>query len=286
MQPINMQPTIITRPIASIGRYFGGKALLARHILPWLPPSERYIEPFGGLFSVGLNHLHQDRTYCELNKRVFNLLLQIQQQPSALTYALVNSDRSKEALKVCWEPSAEPLEDARRYYWVCVTRYCGGGTNWDSGISVDGLRRASAHRMQRIGNLSRKLSGVSVRHTDGIETMLSSEFNCPTTLAYVDPPYGGQGRRSRDSRHEQGRPRRQYACDLNNHEPLINALQQFQGMVVLSGYLSSLYCSELADWTQVDIQTRDQTGGERTDSLWLNPAAHRSLERQLSLPLA
>ncbi|HWK90144.1 MAG TPA: hypothetical protein VNP72_09120, partial [Longimicrobium sp.] len=59
-----------------------------------------------------------------------------------------------------------------------------------------------------------------------------------------------------------------------DHAQLAEVLHSVRGMVVLSGYPCDLYDRELyPDWTRVSRKALADGARERTEVLWLNPAA-------------
>lgn len=63
------------------------------------------------------------------------------------------------------------------------------------------------------------------------------------------------------------------------HVELLDLLNGLVGMVVLSGYPSELYESALSGWHKVSRLAHADGGGERTECLWINPAAMCGLEQ-------
>jgi len=59
-----------------------------------------------------------------------------------------------------------------------------------------------------------------------------------------------------------------------DHRELARALQDLEGMVVLSGYRCALYDELYASWRRVERQARTNSQyGTATESLWLSPTA-------------
>jgi hypothetical protein len=80
-------------------------------------------------------------------------------------------------------------------------------------------------------------------------------------FVYCDPPYLPSTRRRR----------RVYRFDLDEdrHRALLAVLKRVGCPVMLSGYLSSLYDEELAQWRRIDCLERTQAG-IAMESIWLN----------------
>ena len=67
------------------------------------------------------------------------------------------------------------------------------------------------------------------------------------------------------------------------HVELLEALDAFQGAVLLSSYAHPLYADRLGHWTTVRRTTRNQANDVRTEVLWLNPVAARHATLDLEL---
>jgi len=91
-------------------------------------------------------------------------------------------------------------------------------------------------------------------------------------LIYFDPPYimETRTRKLNGYRHE---------VTTDWHEAAALLLRQHEGPVVASGYASSLYAElyESYGWLRVDSNAVVNGGGNRTESLWLNPAVQEAL---------
>lgn len=95
--------------------------------------------------------------------------------------------------------------------------------------------------------------------------MIATYGQAPDVLLYVDPPYLGETRTSRQYLHELSRP--------EEHLELLDALLSCRSAVVLSGYPSPLYDEALTGWQRIEIATTTRQGntrGERTEVLWIN----------------
>lgn len=146
---------------------------------------------------------------------------------------------------------------------------------------------AQAPRLNRLklawakypGNLAavgRRLAGVLIETRPAIEVIRGHDT--PDSLFYVDPPYVHETRR-RITRKDSARGYR-HEMDLDDHAELLAALQEVQGMVVLSGYPHPIYDDALRGWERRETQARISAGrgtGTRTEVLWLNPACGAAL---------
>lgn len=80
------------------------------------------------------------------------------------------------------------------------------------------------------------------------------------TFWFIDPPYLPETR---------GAKRYRYDMTREQHEQLLELVQEIEGMVMLCGYPSDLYDRELSDWQRHEF-TVTTRGGLRTEVLWMN----------------
>ena len=78
---------------------------------------------------------------------------------------------------------------------------------------------------------------------------------------HADPPYLLATRSGKQYRHEM--------TDAD-HEALLAALKAHPGPVILSGYHSPMYDSELSGWNIIERKAYNQNGDRRTEVLWCN----------------
>jgi DNA adenine methylase len=88
-------------------------------------------------------------------------------------------------------------------------------------------------------------------------------------------PYDLKYRGGKGTAHRSG----MYAHEMTSgdHEALLETLLSIEGMVVLSGYPAPLYDDALAGWRRVERAALADGARERTEVLWINPAANERL---------
>ena len=114
-----------------------------------------------------------------------------------------------------------------------------------------------------------RLTQVVFENADALE--LIGRYRTKRTLLYADPLYLGH---------------RNYYPDAfrqKRHFELLMTLRASPALVVISGYRSELYSKLLPDWRAVHAAARADTTSkrpnDRTETLWLNPAAAEALQR-------
>lgn len=97
-----------------------------------------------------------------------------------------------------------------------------------------------------------------------------------STLHFVDPPY------VHETRVETAK-NSAYRFEMTNaqHAELLNALKELRGAVIVCGYNSDLYNNALTGWKRVTRTTAANGSAgsvQRTECLWINPAAQQKQE--------
>lgn len=265
-RPYSVQPT---RPVL---RWHGGKWLLAPWIIGEMPRHRVYVEPFGGAGSV---LIRKSRCYAEiwndLDGHVVNLFQVLRSdRASELVEKLRLTPFSSEEFSSAYEESDDPVERARRLVTRSFMGFGSNGHNRLTGFRSNSNRSGTtpAHDWvnypDALVTIIERLQGVVVLNRDACEVM--SGHDGPETLHYVDPPY------VMETRSDAGAD---YAHEMNDsdHESLLDFLDGLQGMVMLSGYPHPLYDERLSHWRRITRKALADGAKERTEVLWLNPAA-------------
>ncbi len=273
----------MTAPLRPLLRWHGGKWLLAPWIIGHFPPHRIYVEPFGGAASV---LLRKPRAYAEvyndLDAELVNLF-RVLRSPDAprLVEQLRLTPFARDEFLSAYGPCDEPVEQARR---MIVRSFMGFGATGSTG-HLTGFRSNSnrsgttpAHDWRNYAGLLPeiidRLAGVVIENRDALVVMATHDG--PDTLHYVDPPYV-HATRSLVNPHC---AKHKYRHELDDaaQARLLESLRGLAGMVVLSGYPHPLYDDALVGWSRVERSALADGARERTEVLWINPAAVVALE--------
>lgn len=116
-----------------------------------------------------------------------------------------------------------------------------------------------------LANAVERFQGVQIENRCALD--LAKDFDEPTTLFYVDPPY------PEDTRSKRWRQAYSMECDTDFHVHLINMLKKLSGAVVVSSYPNDLYESELKEWKRVEKEVNTISHGSKaTEVLWIKEA--------------
>ena len=264
------------RPVEVSGppvKYFGGKWSIAPWIIATFPPHECYVEPFAGGASVLLRKpLSTIEVMNDLNNEVVNFFEILRNRPVELVRAIELTPYARAEYELSFEPTAEPLERARRFYVRNRSSFGAGegksrtGFRFQTDNSTRGTRIVD--EWARVDNLleaALRLKQVIIERDDAFAIM--KRYDRPKTLFYVDPPYVWNTRSSADS----------YASELNDsdHGRLADTLKGLTGMVVLSGYRSALYDELYTGWQRIEREVATNGKSKRVECLWLSPNTTR-----------
>lgn len=264
-----MIATTKSRPLL---RYHGGKWILAPWIIGHFPEHRVYVEPFGGGASV---LLRKPRAYAEvyndLDTEIVNLFAVARDRGDELVNTLELTPFARDEYRESFIESADPIEQARR---TLIRSHMGFGSNALNRAIKSGFRNNStrsgtlpAHDWAKLPNtltntISR-LRGVVVENKPACA--LIEQMDGPDTLFYCDPPYVPETR----STLMHGNHGYAHEMTVEQHEELAALLNRVQGMVILSGYPSSLYERLYAGWRRVERPALADGARHRTEVLWM-----------------
>ncbi len=189
---------------------------------------------------------------------------------------------SRVEFNCAYENTDDPIEQARRLI-VRATMGFGsaGATKGKTGFRLDTKRNSAtaqriwARQPDNLAAVASRFAGVLIENRSAIQCM--RDHDTASTLHFVDPPY------VHDTRVETAK-NSAYRFEMTNeeHTELLNVLKELRGAVIVCGYNSDLYNNALAGWKRVTRTTAANGSAgsvQRTECLWLNPAAQSKQER-------
>jgi len=254
-------------------RYFGGKWALFSWINgaieKYFPGHASYIEPFGGGYAVGFcKRLVDSQVYADINPETIQFFSVLQREPTSLIrriegYAAEWGREAYEAL----EPE-DRLGKAACCYLRAKTSWCGGGCRNDTGVSPDRIKfEFTEKHIESLLIAADRLQQVQIRRCKAASVIRLHDDS--DSLIYVDPPYLHKARRSKDKRHKNGAPRRQYAHEMSEseHIKLALLLRSLRAGVIISGFDSPLYDSLYDGWRKIKHPAS-------AECLWIKQSRH------------
>ncbi|MDE6880148.1 MAG: DNA adenine methylase [Oscillospiraceae bacterium] len=262
-------------------KYPGAKWSLANWVISHFPPHHSYLEPFFGSGAVLFTKPRSSiETVNDLDSDIVNLFYWIREEPERLARLIRWTPYAREVYNRAFEKQYTETDSLRRAVDFCARMMQGHGfrttgkkVGWKN--DVQGRERAYAVKSwvdmpDTILQAAERLRDVQIEHTPAVE--LIRRFNFPNVLIYADPPYVLSSRSA---------GKKQYAHEMTDedHIELLDALKSHQGPVLISGYASEMYDSELTGWYRENTTVTDQTSRVRQEVLWMNfePSRQESL---------
>jgi DNA adenine methylase len=270
----------IAAPTRPVLRWHGGKWRLAPWIIGHFPPHNIYVEPFGGAASVLLQKPRAaSELYNDLDGDIVNLFRVLRDHDAAerLRHSLELTPWARDEFVASRQPADDPIERARRFVVQIMMGYGSAGRR----KSPPGFRARTycgsmtgapdwRNYPDALPAITERFQGVIIENGDALD--LLTREDSPDALFYADPPYLPATRSAMSSgmyAHE---------MDPDAHVALLERLRGLKGMVVLSGYASTLYDDALPDWRRVATAAVADGAEQRTEVLWVNPAAAAALD--------
>lgn len=277
-----------TRPVL---RYHGGKWRLGPWILANLPSHRVYVEPFGGAASVLMQKGRSEvEIYNDLDREIVSLfrVLRDRKKAARLKRLVELTPYAREEFEESYEPAENDVEQARR---TLVRSWMAHGSSGlrghKTGFRLGSKRERTVsagdwrHFPVAIPAIAERLAGIIIERRPAERVI--RDHDGPDTLFYIDPPYPFGTRSQKRIGNDLYHGYRHELTDAD-HGKLLRHLGRLAGMVALSTYPNEAYEAALAGWGRIQADARADRGEDRTEVLFLNPAACRRLDSD-RLPL-
>lgn len=256
--------------------WYGGKFSHLKWLLPLLPYTHHYVEPFGGSAAVILNRApSQVETYNDIDGEVVNFFRVLRDQKEALIKTIGLTPFSREEFAIALkEPTnnLSPLERARRFFVLARQVRTGlaqtasiGRWAYCKKSSRNGMSGAVSRWLGSVDGLAEiagRLLRVQIENRPAIEVI--KRYDSPETLFYCDPPY------PHESRGDTGAYR--FEMTDRDHEELARVLSSVKGKVALSGYRCHLLDELYRGWYCFEAPEKQAHSCKkpRKEALWTN----------------
>ena len=256
--------------------WYGGKFSHLDWMLPLLPKSHHYCEPFGGSAAVLLNRDPSPvETYNDLDGEVVNFFRVLREQKDALIEAIGLTPFSREEFyHACTKPSApiSQLERARRFFvrarqvrtGLAQTASLGRWANCKntSRAGMSGVVSRWLGSVEKLPFIAERLMRVQIENRPAVEVI--KLYDSSDTFFYCDPPYA----------HETRGDSKAYGFEMNDaeHERLFTVLNRIEGKAAVSGYDGPLYNRLFKSWCRIDAPAKQchSIKKMRQEVLWVN----------------
>jgi len=269
--------------------WYGGKYSHLDWLLPLLPESFHYCEPFAGSGAVLLNRPPSPvETYNDIDREVVNFFKVLREQKEELIEKIGLTPFSREEFAIACEisPDLSSLERARRFYvrarqvrtGLAQTASIGRWANCKntSRAGMSGVISRWLGGVEQLDFIAERLLRVQIENRPAVDVI--KLYDSEKTLFYCDPPYI----------HETRGDTKSYGFEMNDsaHEALATTLNETQGLVAISNYdcelMNDLYPEP--KWKKIysPEKTIHSTKDKRQEVLWVNYDVNK-LEKTYSL---
>ena len=256
--------------------WYGGKYSHLDWLLPLLPETTHFCEPFGGSAAVLLNRVPSPvETYNDLDGEVVNFFEVLRDNSDELIRRIALTPFSREEFEIALSRPTKKisnLERARRFF-ICARQVRTGLAQKASAgrwanctlTSRAGMAGAISRWLGSIDGLpeiTQRLLRVQIENEPAIKVI--KRYDSEETLFYCDPPYphGSRGDSSA------------YAYEMKDeeHEELSEILHNVKGKVAISSYYCPLMKMLYHDWycTKAPEKTCHSVKKPRMEVLWTN----------------
>jgi len=255
--------------------WYGGKFSHLGWLLPLLPKTRQYCEPFGGSAAVLLNREPSPvETYNDIDGEVVNFFRVLRSQGEELVRAIGLTPFSREefAQALRREEGLSDLERARCFFirarqvrtGLAQTASIGRWANC-KGTSRAGMAGVVSRWLGSIEGLPHvalRLLRVQIEDRPAIDVIRL--YDSEDTLFYCDPPYPHETRGDTQSY--------RYEMEDNDHVELARALAGARGKVAVSGYVCNLMNELYGNWRRIDAPEKNchSVKKPRREALWVN----------------
>jgi len=259
--------------------WYGGKFSHLDWILPLLPKSHHYCEPFAGSAAVLLNRDPSPvETYNDIDGEVAHFFKMLRDKPDELIRGISLTPFSREeyhtAIYGNENESIDDVERARRFYvrarqtrtGLAQTASLGRWANCkDSSRSgMSGVVSRWLGGIEALDGIAQRLIRVQIENRPAIDVIRL--YDGPNTFFYCDPPYY----------HETRGDSKAYGFEMDEeqHREFAKAVNQCSAKIAVSGYdhplMNELFPASQWNKTMGTEKTIHSTKGTRTEILWTN----------------
>lgn len=256
--------------------WYGGKFSHLDWLLPLLPPTTHYCEPFGGSAAVLINREPSPvETYNDLDGEVVNFFRVLREQKEALVEAIGLTPFSRHEFEQAISANlvaVSSLERARLFFvrarqvrtGLAQTASVG---RWAHCTLTSRAKMAGAvsrwlGSVEDLPEIAQRLLRVQIEHDTALNVI--DRYDTPETLFYCDPPYPHATRGDAKAY--------KYEMTDDDHRQLAEKLHTVKGLVALSSYHCDLMDELYSDWHcyTAPPKTIHSVKQERTEVLWTN----------------
>lgn len=256
--------------------WYGGKFSHLEWLLPLLPASHHYCEPFAGSGAVLINRAPAPvETYNDIDGEVVNFFRVLRDDTELLARQIGLTPFSREEFFHAVNDPGRTLSDlerARRFFvrarqartGLAQTATLGRWANCKntSRSGMSGVISRWLGGIEGLDDIGARLLRVQIENRPAIDVIRL--YDSPDTLFYCDPPY----------LHSTRGDSKAYGFEMNEeqHHDLAAALHRVVGKAAISGYRCDLMDRLFKNWRRFDADEKHCHSIKqlRQESVWMN----------------
>lgn len=269
--------------------WYGGKYSHLDWLLPLLPDTQHYCEPFGGSAAVLVNRKPSPiETYNDIDGELVNFFRVLREDKEKLLEAIGLTPFSREEFELAIQiPDEEitELERARRFFIRARQVRTGLAQTASSGrwahcllTSRAGMAGAVSRwlgSVEGLAEIAQRMLRVQIEHAPAIEVI--QRYDSKETLFYCDPPYPHDSRGDHNA----------YGYEMmdDDHRHLAEVLHNVKGKVAISSYASALMTELYKDWECIEAPSRKihSVKQNRVELLWINYSLGKPVQAEMPI---
>lgn len=255
--------------------YFGGKFTWLEYLYKYFPDNFTHlIDLFAGSMVVSLNYNGKViKTANEINADITNFFAVLRDHEPELIRLLLLTPCSELEYNNSWGPSADKIEQARRFYVRVRQSFFGLGAqrkNKGWHMAKKHVNAQGGETVSRWNNAIEKLHEVAEVIRSNFQILNLDYAACidkidfPEAFFYVDPPYPLECRASSND----------YKFEFSNdqHRELAKRLHSIEGKAMISSYDCPLMQELYGDWTMIKFPSKKNNirSGKVQEVVWVN----------------
>jgi len=255
--------------------WYGGKFSHLDWLLPLLPKSHHYCEPFAGSGAVLLNRIPSSlETYNDIDGDVVNFFRVLRNSPDELQRIIGLTPFAREEYfnSIYEQDDLSDIERARLFFvrarqtrtGLAQTASLGRWANCknSSRSGMSGVVSRWLGGIDGLAEIGSRLARVQIENRPALDIIRI--YDDAKTLFYCDPPYIHE---TRGDRNAYG-----YEMDDLDHSTLAEALASVRGKAAISGYRGDLMDTLFKGWRRFDAPPKKahSVKAMRQESLWMN----------------
>lgn len=256
--------------------WYGGKFSHLEWLLPLLPDSHHYCEPFAGSGAVLINREPSSvETYNDIDGEVVNFFRVLRNHRKPLMEAIALTPFSREEFHLALSVNGKKISDVERARLFFIrARQTRSGLAQTSSLGrwanckntsragMSGVVSRWLGSVEGLPEISERLLRVQIENRPALEII--KLYDSEGTLFYCDPPYVHS---TRGDSKAYG-----FEMDEDEHVKLAGALKRAKGKVAISGYRCDLMDGLYKGWRRFDATPKQAHSIKqiRQECLWMN----------------